>query len=118
MELKKLFRIRKEIEVDGHEFKRIISQKKIKEIWGEIKGEELKTSPKGFSADHQHIDLIKKKQFIFIKKLKEEEILEKNFQKKWHLFVLSGSVFHFFEILLTSSSFKSPRIVTCIIKIY
>ena len=43
-----LFRIRKEIEVDGHEFKRIISQKKIKEIWGEIKGEEVKTSPKGF----------------------------------------------------------------------
>ena len=77
-----LFRIRKEIEVDGNEFKSIISQKKIKEIWGEIKGEEVKTSPKGFNADHEHIDLIKKKQFIFIKKLKEEEILDESFQKK------------------------------------
>ena len=28
-----LFRIRKEIEIDGQEFKSIISQKKIKEIW-------------------------------------------------------------------------------------
>ena len=77
-----LFRIRKEIEIDGKEFKSIISRKKIKEIWGEIKGEEVKTSPKGFNADHQHIDLIKKKQFIFIKKLNEEEILDESFQKK------------------------------------
>ena len=32
-----LLRIRKEIEIDGQEFKSIINQKKIKDIWGEIK---------------------------------------------------------------------------------
>ena len=77
-----LLRIRKEIEIDGQEFKSIINQKKIKDIWGDIKGEEVKTSPKGFNGEHEHIDMIKKKQFIFIKKLKEEDILDKNFQKE------------------------------------
>ena len=99
-----LFRIRKEIELDGQEFKSIISQKKIKEIWGEIKGEEVKTSPKGFNADHEHIDLIKKKQFIFIKKLKEEEILDESFQKKLISYFLSIRPFfdYMSEILTTN----------------
>ena len=77
-----LLRIRKEIEIDGQEFKRIINQKKIKDIWGDIIGDEVKTSPKGFNSDHEHIDLIKKKQFIFIKKLKEKDILDEKFQKE------------------------------------
>ena len=77
-----LLRIRKEIEIDGQEFKRIINQKKIKEIWGDLKGDEVKTSPKGFTSDHEYIDLIKKKQFIFIKKLKEKDILDEKFQKE------------------------------------
>ena len=76
-----LLRIRKEIELDGNEFKRIINQKQIKDFWGDMKGDELKTSPKGFDSDHQHIDMIKKKQFIFVKKLKEKEILDLTFQK-------------------------------------
>ena len=75
-----LLRIRKEIEIDGQEFKRIINQKKIKDIWGDLRGDEVKTSPKGFTSDHEYIDLIKKKQFIFIKKLKEKHILDEKFQ--------------------------------------
>ncbi len=37
-----LFRIRKEIDIDGQEFKRIINQKLIKDIWGDIKEKKLK----------------------------------------------------------------------------
>ena len=104
-----LLRIRKEIEADGNEFKSIISQKKIKEIWGEIKGEEVKTSPKGFNADHEHIDLIKKKQFIFIKKLKEEEILDESFQKKLVSYFVSIRPFfdYMSEILTTNLNGES-----------
>jgi len=76
-----LLRIRREIEIDGKEFKRIINQKKIKDIWGSMKGDEVKTSPKGFDVRHNHIDMLKKKQFIFIKKLKEDEILDPAFQE-------------------------------------
>ena len=93
-----LLRIRKEIEIDGQEFKRIINQKKIKEIWGDLKGDEVKTSPKGFTSDHEYIDLIKKKQFIFIKKLKEKNILDEKFQNE--LVNYFESIRHFLIICL------------------
>ena len=99
-----LLRIRKEIEVDGQEFESVINDRKIKDIWGEIKGQEVKTSPKGFNKDHQHIDLIKKKQFIFIKKLKEEDILHEIFQKKLVSYFISIRPFfdYMSEILTTN----------------
>ena len=99
-----LLRIRKEIEIDGKEFKSIINQKKIKEIWGEIQGEEVKTSPKGFDKDHEHIDMIRKKQFIFIKKLKEKDVLDENFQSELVGFFLSIKPFfdYMSEILTTN----------------
>ena len=99
-----LLRIRKEIEIDGQEFKRIVNQKKIKEIWGDLKGDEVKTSPKGFTSDHEYIDLIKKKQFIFIKKLKEEEILDKSFQKQLvSYFVSIRPFFDYMSEILTTN---------------
>ena len=99
-----LLRIRKEIEIDGQEFKRIINQKKIKDIWGDIKGEEVKTSPKGFKSEHEYIDLIKKKQFIFIKNLKEEEILDKNFKKQLvSYFVSIRPFFDYMSEILTTN---------------
>ena len=42
----------------------------------------MKTSPKGFDRDHEHIDMIKKKQFIFVRKLNEEDILDENFHQE------------------------------------
>ena len=104
-----LLRIRKEIEIDGQEFKSIINQKKIKDVWGEIKGEEVKTSPKGFDRDHEHIDMIKKKQFIFVRKLNEEDILDENFQQELVGFFLSIRPFfdYMSEILTTNLNGES-----------
>ena len=99
-----LFRIRKEIEIDGQEFMRIINQKKIKDTWGDLHGEEVKTSPKGFKSEHEYIDLIKKKQFIFIKNLKEEEILDKNFHKQLiSYFVSIRPFFDYMSEILTTN---------------
>jgi uncharacterized protein (TIGR02453 family) len=99
-----LLRIRKEIEIDGQEFKRIINQKLIKDIWGDLQGDEVKTSPKGFKSEHEYIDLIKKKQFIFIKNLKEEEILDKSFQKKLvSYFVSIRPFFDYMSEILTTN---------------
>jgi len=99
-----LLRIRKEIEIDGPEFRRIINQKKIKAIWGDLSGDEVKTSPKGFKSEHEDIDLIKKKQFIFIKYLKEEEILDKNFQKELvSYFVSIRPFFDYMSEILTTN---------------
>lgn len=75
-----LFRIRKELETDASEFRKIISDKKFKNTWGDIVGDELKTAPKGFDKEHKNIDLIRKKQYIFVKKLSDKEVLSKDFQ--------------------------------------
>ncbi len=74
-----LLRIRKEFEQDDEEIRDIISDKKFKSVWGELIGDELKTAPRDFDKDHPAIDLIRKKQFIFIKKYTDEEVLSKDF---------------------------------------
>ncbi|MCF7568692.1 DUF2461 domain-containing protein [Sabulilitoribacter arenilitoris] len=74
-----LLRIRKEFEMDDTEIRKIINNKKIKNIWGNFVGDEVKTSPKGFSKEHKAIDLIKKKQYIFVKKYTDKDLLLPNF---------------------------------------
>ena len=74
-----LFRIRKEFEMDDSEIREILNQTKFKNTWGSFVGDELKTAPKGFDKEHQAIDLIRKKQFIFIKKYTDKEINSKGF---------------------------------------
>ncbi|MBJ7882865.1 DUF2461 domain-containing protein [Gelidibacter salicanalis] len=74
-----LLRIRKEFEMDDEDIRAIIENKKIKDIWGNLAGDELKTAPKGFDKEHKAIDLIRKKQFIFTKKYTDAEVLSTNF---------------------------------------
>ena len=75
-----LLRIRKEMEVDAAELRDVIADSKLKSYWGDIEGEELKTAPKGFSKDHADIDLIRKKQFLFVKKFTDKEVLAIDFK--------------------------------------
>lgn len=77
-----LLRIRKEFEMDDQEIRDIINNKKFKSIWGDFVGEELKTAPKGFDKEHPAIDLIRKKQFIFVKNYSDKEVLDKGFFKE------------------------------------
>ena len=74
-----LYRIRKEFEIDDTEIRAIINNKTFKQVWGEFVGDEVKTAPKGFNKEHTAIDLIRKKQFIFTKKLSDKEVIAPNF---------------------------------------
>jgi uncharacterized protein (TIGR02453 family) len=74
-----LYRIRKELDNEGTEFKKIINRKKLKLNWGSLQGSELKTSPRRFTIDNKNIDLIKKKQFLFVKRYSNSDILSSNF---------------------------------------
>ncbi|MGB5437997.1 MAG: DUF2461 domain-containing protein [Maribacter sp.] len=76
-----LLRIRKELELDAEEFKKVINEASFKKIWGSLIGDEVKTAPKGFDKSHQDIDLIKKKQYIFVRKFSDKEVLSKEFAK-------------------------------------
>ncbi len=77
-----LFRIRKEMENNAQEARTIINGKQLQEFWGSLKGEELKTAPKGFDKEHPDIDLIRKKQYLFIKQFTDEEVLAADFMEK------------------------------------
>ena len=74
-----LLRIRKEFEMDDQEIRSIINKPSFKNVWGELIGDEVKTAPKGFNREHEAIDLIKKKQFIFTKKFNDKTVISENF---------------------------------------
>ena len=74
-----LLRIRKELELDADELREIMNDPTFKSHWGALEGDEVKTAPKGFNKDHPNIDLIKKKQYTFIKRLKDEDVFNQGF---------------------------------------
>ncbi|MFH6603824.1 DUF2461 domain-containing protein [Maribacter algicola] len=74
-----LLRIRKELELDASPFRKVINEKSFKKVWGDLVGDEVKTAPKGFDREHPDIDLIKKKQYIFVRKFSDKEVLSENF---------------------------------------
>lgn len=74
-----LLRIRKELEVSADEFRQIINTSKLKTTWGKLKGDELKTAPKNFDKNHPNIDLIRKKQYLFMIQFSDKEVLDKGF---------------------------------------
>ncbi|MEC7771908.1 MAG: DUF2461 domain-containing protein [Bacteroidota bacterium] len=74
-----LFRIRKELEMDADEFREVINQKELKSVWGELQGEGVKRAPKGFDKEHPDIDLIRKKQFVFMRQLSDDQVLSSSF---------------------------------------
>lgn len=76
-----LLRIRKEIELDN-ELEDILNSKEIKNTFGNLVGDEVKTAPKGFDKNHERIALLKKKQFLLIHKFTDNEVLKPDFFKE------------------------------------
>ena len=77
-----LFRIRKELEFDADELKTLMADTTFKKYWGKLSGDEVKTAPKSFSKEHPNIDLIKKKQYVFVKNFSDKEVLSPVFIKE------------------------------------
>ena len=77
-----LFRIRKKFEMDASELRELMNQPTFKSVWGALKGDELKSAPRGFDKLDPNIDLIRKKQFIFTKTYLDKEVLSDGFEKE------------------------------------
>lgn len=77
-----LLRIRKEIAMDDSELRAIIEAPEFVKYFGELKGEELKTCPKGFDKEHPAIDLLRKKQYLVMRFFTDKEILQPNFEQE------------------------------------
>jgi uncharacterized protein (TIGR02453 family) len=74
-----LMRIRKEFEADGQTINNIINDKNFVKHFGVLKGEGLKTAPKGFDKEHSNIELIRKKQFYAMKPFTDKEVASETF---------------------------------------
>ena len=74
--------IRDEIAADDKPLRAIIADKTFKKYFGELRGDEVKTAPKGFSKEHPAIDLIRKKAFLLRRDFSDKEVLSKNYLDK------------------------------------
>ncbi|WP_053977857.1 DUF2461 domain-containing protein [Mangrovimonas xylaniphaga] len=74
-----LLRMRKEFEMDASIMRNIINAPSFKSVWGQLKGDELKSAPRDFNKEDPAIDLIKKKQYIFVKNYTDKEVLSDGF---------------------------------------
>lgn len=75
-----LFRIRKEFELDTSYIEKILSDKKFTKLFeGFHTRNSLKVAPTGFDKNHPNIDLIRKKDFIVLRKFTDKEVLSKDF---------------------------------------
>jgi uncharacterized protein (TIGR02453 family) len=74
-----LKRIRETIARDPAALRRIIEHPDFAHYFGAIRGESLKTAPKGYAADHPTIDLLKHKQFLAIHDLNDDDVLRDDF---------------------------------------
>lgn len=77
-----LFRIRKELELDASDFMAIVEDASFSKIWGELQGESVKTAPKGFDKDHEHISYIRHKQFYFTRTFTDDEVCSPSFAEE------------------------------------
>ena len=59
--------------------KAIIDAPDFRAYFPEISGESTKTAPKGYSATHPDIDLLKRKQLFFMHRYTDKEVLKANF---------------------------------------
>ena len=67
--------IREYIAENGEEFSNLINNAKFKKVFPEMMNDKLKTAPKGFSPDHEYIDLLRYKSFAFSSQLSKTQIL-------------------------------------------
>lgn len=75
-----LLRIRKEFETDSEDIRALMDTPAFKAVWGTVQGDELKSAPRGFDKQDPNIDLIRKKQFIFVRKYSDKAVLSKDFE--------------------------------------
>lgn len=74
--------IRNDIAFDAAPLRAILNSEPFITTFKTLRGEQVKTTPKGFSADHEAIDLLRYKQFLLVRHFTDEEVLSKDFVKQ------------------------------------
>lgn len=74
-----LYRIRQEIDYNPQPLLNITHHPDFQKYYDTLQGQSLKRPPKGYSADHPHIDLLKKKEWYLQHIITEKEYRATNF---------------------------------------
>jgi uncharacterized protein (TIGR02453 family) len=74
-----LLHIRNQLAQNADPLRDILESSVFKSFFGELKGSQLKTSPRGFEKDHPDIDLLRYKQFMVRHDFAGEEIMSEQF---------------------------------------
>ncbi len=77
-----LKRIREDIAVNYQDWNKLLKSKKLVNTFIKMRGDQVKTSPKGFAKDHPAIALLRYKQFWFEHSFTDAEVLAPDFLKK------------------------------------
>ncbi len=74
--------IRDAIDYNGEELKKIVNKPSFDKMFGGLidDGESLKTAPKGYSQDHEHIDLLRRKTFAVQTSVTQKQVMQEDFQ--------------------------------------
>ena len=80
-----LKRIRDDIAFDAKPLRTIINSKSFITTFGALRGEQIKTTPKGFDAADPAIDLLRYKQFLVKRNFTDKEVLDGSFLKEANL---------------------------------
>nr|WP_293839625.1 DUF2461 domain-containing protein [uncultured Arsenicibacter sp.] len=77
-----LAKFRQEIDYNVAELKGIIEEETFRSYFPEIWGEVMKTAPKGYTADHPDIALLRRKQLFFMHRYSDQDVLQPGFAEE------------------------------------
>ena len=73
--------IRDAIDYNGEVLKEIIEEPEFQKLFGGLmEDEKLKTSPKGFTQEHRHIELLRHKSFVAHRSITKKQVISKDFE--------------------------------------
>lgn len=74
-----LAKFRQEVDYNAAELKAIIDAPAFRAYFPEASGEVMKTTPKGYAADHPEIDLLRRKELFFMHRFTDKDVLKPGF---------------------------------------
>lgn len=74
-----LAKFRQEVDYNVTELKDIIEAEAFRTYFPEASGEVMKTTPKGYPADHSEIELLRRKELFFMHRYTDKDVLKVNF---------------------------------------
>ncbi len=77
-----LKRVRASIDEDDWSLRSVLSARDFKKHFGALGGERLKSSPRGYAADHPAADLLSHKQFLAMKMFSDADVTSPKFAEK------------------------------------